>query len=825
MTSAKPSRTRPTNNQLLYKAHFRWRHYTQIQAASDYDLPEETEACASVTSAFLQVLSTLYAAENVRADLDRNILELLSNNTRRTKVVELSSGTHRVPDELKRHSLLDKAGSQYSTNLDRNRYGTDNQYLSTVIRYDLDYLGLCPCLVDVEIIDAKNGSGTVIVSAGDHVCCCTGQAKPMDKQQDRRQPDSAAKGSTGPPAKFLAAPDADISSDETHPQPPLKADLSDGPAFEAPAKSGGSDLFDALLMAATGGTETTNRGVSTGEPPVNSKQSAHMPRPRSRLWNHIGTSVGEADSLQNAINAFTVDEEIASVPSEMESPYPRTAPRSSRARPCTPIARRGSVSNMLDQSTTQEGNHLSNTRGTLSIGPHGCGRSNGNRWSPTGDSGGGVHGCKGDEGDRSGDEEPAFSLHSQEGDTEAALVVSDQDGEGIERGGDMLRQRRASGSKCSLLVGAGRQSSAVNLNRLGPDSDLKRLVEEVRMMKEERLVAEGALEEARSKEMEQRSRAEALKQELDVQRAQVQRHLTQVSALRVDVQRLAQGKRSAEARALAAESAAQQCQQEVAALRVLTASMLAQPHPGPFQDLEGTESAKPGFTGEGSNSVVDTLTQQQGSRVTDEALTSGNFWSRVPSPSNIQSSQSSVLEGLGSAPLPIDQLQLKAAALPTLAAPQKSSAHSVPQLWDTTQQAPSGPVGVQGSSQTRWLSSWSQSLPVTSVQPKAPSQENFGSELTLKRERSEGEDGEPVDSKPSKRKAPGELTTGTKAVENGTADEEQGCSRDAAKIVQAPAGGGGAAGGGVDTGSPNNSSHSSSPETALAREAVEPVQQ
>lgn len=90
---------------------------------------------------------------------------------------------------------------------------------------------------------------------------------------------------------------------------------------------------------------------------------------------------------------------------------------------------------------------------------------------------------------------------------------------------------------------------------------------------------------------------------------------TQVSALRVDVQRLSQGKRSAEARALAAETAAQQCQQEVAAMRVLTASMLAQPHTGPFQDLEGTESAKPGFTGEGSNSVVDTLTQQQGSRV------------------------------------------------------------------------------------------------------------------------------------------------------------------------------------------------------------------
>lgn len=74
----------------------------------------------------------------------------------------------------------------------------------------------------------------------------------QDKQQDGRQQDSAVKGSTGPPAKFFAAPDADISSDETHPQPPLKADLSDGPAFEAPAKSGGSELFDALLMAATG---------------------------------------------------------------------------------------------------------------------------------------------------------------------------------------------------------------------------------------------------------------------------------------------------------------------------------------------------------------------------------------------------------------------------------------------------------------------------------------------------------------------------------------------------------------------------------------------
>ena len=82
----------------------------------------------------------------------------------------------RVPDELKKHSLSDGVGGQYSTNLDRNRYGADDQYLSTVIRYDLEYLRLCPCLVDVEIIDAKNGSGTILVSAGPEYCLCNRDA-------------------------------------------------------------------------------------------------------------------------------------------------------------------------------------------------------------------------------------------------------------------------------------------------------------------------------------------------------------------------------------------------------------------------------------------------------------------------------------------------------------------------------------------------------------------------------------------------------------------------------------------------------------------------
>lgn len=43
-----------------YRAHFRWEHY-QHQLAQQMDLPDETEACASVTSAFLQVTSFVVA--------------------------------------------------------------------------------------------------------------------------------------------------------------------------------------------------------------------------------------------------------------------------------------------------------------------------------------------------------------------------------------------------------------------------------------------------------------------------------------------------------------------------------------------------------------------------------------------------------------------------------------------------------------------------------------------------------------------------------------------------------------------------------------------
>ncbi len=45
--------------------------------------------------------------------------------------------------------------------------------LPAVIRYDLEFLGLCPCMVAVEIIDAKNDNQSIFVSAGQEACVCT----------------------------------------------------------------------------------------------------------------------------------------------------------------------------------------------------------------------------------------------------------------------------------------------------------------------------------------------------------------------------------------------------------------------------------------------------------------------------------------------------------------------------------------------------------------------------------------------------------------------------------------------------------------------------
>ena len=196
--------SRPANNQLLYRAKFDWSHYP-LNALDEHflrtKLHRETVECASVSTAFLQIMSAIQTAEKNRKDgRRRNALKLLSKNTRKTKVVALSSSscssggdgsvqksnnkkkkggsnkgeaaggraeltTHRVlPEDLKKHDGLYESedGVEYGTNLDRNRYGTDTDYLHTCIKYNVVSLNLCEKLVNIEIVDSK---GSITASA------------------------------------------------------------------------------------------------------------------------------------------------------------------------------------------------------------------------------------------------------------------------------------------------------------------------------------------------------------------------------------------------------------------------------------------------------------------------------------------------------------------------------------------------------------------------------------------------------------------------------------------------------------------------------------
>ena len=222
----------------------------------------------------------------------------------------------------------------------------------------------------------------------------------------------------------------------------------------------------------------------------------------------------------------------------------------------------------------------------------------------------------------------------------------------------------------------------------------------------------------------------------------------------------------------------------------------------------------------------------------EDAPSSGNFWSQVPSASNIQSSQSSVLDGLGSASLPIDQLQLKAGtSFPRLSAPQSTSALSAP-FWgsasvDSNIQLPVGAVGIQagsygiqsspqlpqgGSLQMPWLTAWSQSIPVTVAEPMPLSKEISTAEPPLKRSRDHSENGEPVDSKPSKRAAsdhkiqPDRVkhALGSSAAREPVKGMHETVNGQAESAKQGPSAG-------LDSDSPNTSSHSSSPEAGALR--------
>lgn len=130
----------------------------------------------------------------------------------------------------------------------------------TVIRYNLCRLDLCPCLVDVEVLDQKSNE-SILVSAGADACTC--------QRCERSQ------------AEGVDRPRHSVSR---------------------------SDRMDALLEAAT--RDTVNEASSANGSPLKNSNLKVTTKSRS-MSAHSGrkhqVSGGEVDSLQHAINAFNVD--------------------------------------------------------------------------------------------------------------------------------------------------------------------------------------------------------------------------------------------------------------------------------------------------------------------------------------------------------------------------------------------------------------------------------------------------------------------------------------------------------------------------------------
>lgn len=527
LKSQASSRTRPTNNQLLYKAYFRWQHYS-FKLRSSSTLLSETDACPSVTAAFLQVLQILHTAELYRIGQQRNILQILSTNTRRTKVVELSSGTHRVPDELKKHYLSDGEGGQYSTNLDRNRYGNDDNYLFTVIRYDLEYLGMCPCLVDVEIIDAKNNNQSVIVSAGCEACTC--------QKKDGAAPTANVSVSQ---AEEPAISNGVLRNPQTSNQPNSKCD--------SPKRSGSgvSQLFDALVMAATGGPEGAAVENIGGEPPVTSayaNTNTHLfhslpQRQRSRLWSAL--SYGDVDSLQNALEAFRAEEEIASQPFQLSDAL-------------------GQTESTMRHRKRKPPRHSSSILGRTTMDSNG----------PPGISALGKSGLneKTDENNKQNDSAvggPASPVESGEDDNEAMKAEDDDTEPELVSAGRMRHVPR--------------QSSAVNLGtrvQHNAYAELKRVAAELESLKSENKRLENQLKASL------RSDAVAnVKKELEAERSKARQLETELNQCKNELQQANTARKHADERSAALTLEVASCRQQIQILISKLCSMPTVPAP------------------------------------------------------------------------------------------------------------------------------------------------------------------------------------------------------------------------------------------------------
>ena len=224
----------------------------------------------------------------------------------------LSTGTHRVPDELRRHQLSDDDGNEYSTNLDRNRYGADDQYLFTVIKFNLEALGLCPLICQVEIIDAKAAEeDCLVVKVPEERCACHGEpvAPAGDRRADRvviggsathphraaAAAAAAARGGSaeGAGAKAACAPESTGKSDRaqwrvpTAPMSPLKRAASAGDA------GGMGVLLDAL----------TQVGGMPPPSPLHLRSPSHAARRQSYLSS--GAMAAASPSMRPAAAAMS----------------------------------------------------------------------------------------------------------------------------------------------------------------------------------------------------------------------------------------------------------------------------------------------------------------------------------------------------------------------------------------------------------------------------------------------------------------------------------------------------------------------------------------
>lgn len=76
-------------------------------------------------------LGLIHMRTSMARTIHPNICTMHSLNERLAHKAHALVHMRRVPEELKKHYLSDGDGGQYSTNLDRNRYGNDDNYLFT----------------------------------------------------------------------------------------------------------------------------------------------------------------------------------------------------------------------------------------------------------------------------------------------------------------------------------------------------------------------------------------------------------------------------------------------------------------------------------------------------------------------------------------------------------------------------------------------------------------------------------------------------------------------------------------------------------------------